>query len=121
MFCCGFAFLATAPYHALAMRLLPPAWLKHKAAFAVGAVLIAALLASAVWAERGLTRLWRMQAQLGQMESEAIQLQHDNRQLREHLRRLRTDAAYAERVVRQRLGWVRDGEILYRVPRRDSK
>ncbi len=38
-----------------------------------------------------------------------------NARVREHLRRLETDDAYLEKLARERLGWIRPGERVYRV------
>jgi len=40
----------------------------------------------------------------------------DNAAFRERIRRLRTDDTYLERLVRQELGYVRPGELVYRFP-----
>ena len=35
--------------------------------------------------------------------------------MREHLQRLETDDAYLEKIARERLGWIKPGELVYRV------
>ena len=84
-------------------------------AVAIASAMLVVLAISAVWGNRGLLHLWRLQEQLSEVETSVVRLQRENHQRREHLRRLRSDPAYMERIVRQRLGWVREGEILYRV------
>ena len=98
------------------MALLPPVWVKYKGVFLGAVLLLTALTTSAVWGSRGLLHLWRLEAQRRELETSAIRVQHHNNALRDHLRRLRSDDVYLEHVIRQRLGWVKDGEILYRVP-----
>ena len=76
---------------------------------------------SAVWGNRGLVHLWPLQDELQELEATAVRAQHHNDGLRAHLRRLRSDRAYLERVIRERLGWVKEGEMLYRLPRSGSR
>lgn len=97
------------------MSFLTPRAVKHKGVAAIVAAMLVVLAVSSVWGNRGLLHLWRLQEQLAEVESDVVRLQRENHQRREHLRRLRSDPAYLERIVRQRLGWVREGEILYRV------
>jgi cell division protein FtsB len=78
-------------------------------------------MASAVWGDRGMLHLWRLQAELRDAQSTAQRLQRGNEALRERLRRVRSDPASLERVVRERFGWVREGEIVYRVDERTSR
>ena len=103
------------------MALLPPVWIKYKGVTAGAALFVLLLLIPAVWGSRGLLHLRRLQEQQRELEATAIRLQQQNDDLRTHLRRLRSDDRYLERVVRQRLGWVKPGEILYRLPRADRR
>jgi len=100
------------------MGLIARAWSKYKAGLPVGiaCALATALIASAVWGHRGLLHLRRLEAQLEELERTASQLQRHNRALRARLHRLRSDPGFLEQVIRERLGWVREGEILYRFP-----
>lgn len=99
------------------MAVLPPVQGKYKGVFAAGVAVVVLLAGSAVWGSRSVLHLWRLQEQSRGLERQAIGLHHRNEALRRHLRRLRADDAYLERVIRQRLGWVGEGEIVYRVPR----
>jgi hypothetical protein len=49
------------------------------------------------------------------MEDLAFRLERGNERVREHMRRMETDDAYLEKLVRERLGWVRPGDLVYRV------
>ncbi len=100
------------------MGLIARAWSKYKVVLpvAVAYALAGALAASAIWGNRGLVHLWRLEAQLAELERTALQLQRGNSALRARLRRLRSDTNFLEQVIRERLGWVREGEILYRFP-----
>jgi cell division protein FtsB len=96
------------------MALLPPALIKHKGVF-VGAVL-SVLLGLAVFAgHRGASDLLELEEEQQALAQKMVRLQRGNDELRRHLERMQTDPQYLERVVRQRLGWGRPGEIVYRV------
>ena len=97
------------------MALLPPVLSKHKGVV-VGVCVSLALAASIVAAQRGAARLWQLQDEQEALEQKIVRLQRGNDDLRRHVERMNTDPSYLERVVRQRLGWIRPGEIVYRVP-----
>ena len=96
------------------MALLPPVLRKHKGVL-VGAVVSLALGVSLIGAHRGASDLLELQEEQSVLEQKIVRLQRGNDELRRHLERMKTDASYLERVVRQRLGWIRPGEIVYRV------
>jgi cell division protein FtsB len=96
------------------MPLLPPLLAKHKGAL-VGAAVTVLLAAAAAAGHRGVTALVGLQAEQHALEQKVVRLQRANDDMRTHLERMRSDREYLERVVRQRLGWVEPGEIVYRV------
>ncbi|HVN87718.1 MAG TPA: septum formation initiator family protein [Candidatus Binatia bacterium] len=98
------------------MRLLPPAPGKHKIVVTVGMVCLTALVLGAIYGDRGLIDLQRLRAEQRQLERVAFRQQQANAQLRDHLRRLRSDDQYLERWARQRLRWAKPGEIIYHFP-----
>jgi cell division protein FtsB len=73
-----------------------------------------ALLASAAWSERGLGRVWQLQAELEEAQDRNFRLLQQVSTLRREL--ARTDDARIEHLARRYLGMVRPGEVLYRVP-----
>jgi cell division protein FtsB len=89
--------------------------LKYKAVVAAGLLLLALCAVSAVVGSGGVVDLRRLHAEQAQAEQQAYDLAQRNHRLREHLARLDGDDAYLEKVARERLGWVRPGERLYRV------
>ena len=96
------------------MALLPPVLSKHKGAV-VGVCVSLALGVSIVAAQRGAARLFQLKEEQEDLEQKIVRLQRANDDLRLHLERMKSDPVYLERVVRQRLGWIRPGEIVYRV------
>jgi cell division protein FtsB len=93
---------------------LPP---KHKAIVLAGMAGLIALIGFAIFGSRGVVDLWGMQQKQVALESLAFRLQQDNERLRTHIDRLEHDDAYLQKVVRERLGWIQPGEVVYRVRR----
>ena len=96
--------------------LAPLPW-KYKAVVGAGVVGLALCATSAVFGSGGLVQLRRLQAQQAQLEATAFTLAEHNARQRTHLQRLDSDDVYLEKVVRERLGWVKPGELVYRVGR----
>jgi cell division protein FtsB len=101
------------------MRHLTPLPWKYKAVVAAGVAVLVLCAFSAVFGSGGVMALRRLQAQQLQAEATAFALAQRNGRTREHLQRLESDDAYLEKVVRERLGWIKPGEIVYRLDRRD--
>jgi cell division protein FtsB len=102
---------------------LPPLPSKYKGVIVVGVLVLSAVLISAVFGKRGWVHLRELDKNQRELESLALRLQRENDQRQEHLRRLANDDVYLEKLVRERLGWVKPGETVYRVrsSRRDGK
>jgi cell division protein FtsB len=98
------------------MALLPPLPHKHKGILVTGVVLLALLAVDAVYGDHGLQHLSHMRAEQVELERTAFDLQQNNARLRDRIRRLRSDDTYLEKLARERLGLVKKGEILYRLP-----
>jgi len=101
------------------VRYLTPLPWKHKAVVGLGVAALMWCAVSAVSGSGGVWQLRRLQAQQGAAEAEAFALAQRNGRLRDHLQRLEHDDAYLEKVVRERLGWIAPGELVYRLDRRD--
>jgi cell division protein FtsB len=98
------------------LRLLPPPPAKYKAALLGGVVFLVVFALGAIYGERGLMDLWRLEAELQRWEELAFQQQQANARLRVHVERLNADDRYLERWAREHLHWAKPGEIIYRVP-----
>jgi cell division protein FtsB len=94
--------------------LAPLPW-KYKAVVAAGVATLALCAVSAVFGSGGVVNLQRLQAEQAQTEATAFAMAQHNAHLREHLERLERDDVYLEKVVRERLGWIKPGELVYRV------
>ena len=62
----------------------------------------------------GLLDLWRIEDESERLQARLVEVQEENRLLEREIRSLKNDPDYLERVARQELGMVREGEILYR-------
>ncbi len=99
------------------MRYLPPLPRKYKGVILAGLIVWVMCAVSAVIGSRGVVHLRRLHRQQAAAEAIAFDLAQKNRQLREHLRRLEDDDDYLEKLARERLGWIKPGEIVYHVGR----
>lgn len=88
---------------------------KYKVVLLGGVVTLVLFAVSAVTGSWGWVHLRRLYAQQESLEAMAFHLERENAKLREHLRRLETDDAYLEKLARERLGWIRPGDLVYRV------
>ncbi|MBI3292790.1 MAG: septum formation initiator family protein [Elusimicrobia bacterium] len=79
-----------------------------------GAILAAGLF----FFGRGAIRWIELEAQQAQLQSEIATLQAENRRLAEESRRLREDPAYMEAVARRELGFVRPGETVIKLKKK---
>ena len=89
--------------------------LKYKAVVIAGIALLALCAVSAVFGSGGVVQLRRLYAEQAQAEAQAYELAQRNQEMRDHLVRLDGDDGYLEKVVRERLGWIKPGERVYRV------
>lgn len=94
--------------------LTPLPW-KHKSIVAVGVAVLGLCALSAVIGSGGVIHLRRLQAQQAEAELNAFTLAQRNARLRDHLDRIEHDDAYLEKLARERLGWIKQGEVVYRV------
>ncbi len=79
-------------------------------------VFIVAMLGYAVFGSRGVLRILQAERQQQQLEKQLTVLQQEQQQLREEIERLRNDKEYWEQLAREKLGMVREGELIYHLP-----
>lgn len=63
--------------------------------------------------EHGFVHLWKLRQEQQTLESEAVALLQDNKDLRDRINRLQNDNGYLEKVAREDLKFARKGEIVY--------
>jgi len=76
----------------------------------------AAALAVLGFGGQSLARVWQMKAEVAHIEREIGQLRSEADQLSATIARLRTDPDYIEQVARERLGLVKPGERVLKLP-----
>jgi cell division protein FtsB len=86
----------------------------RRPASAIAGLLLATLLGASLFGSGGLVQLWRLRAERSVLGDEALRLLRVNDGLRQKIRRLRRSDHDLERLARQELGLVREGEIVYR-------
>ncbi|MDA8099428.1 MAG: septum formation initiator family protein [Nitrospiraceae bacterium] len=72
-----------------------------------------AMLWSMVMGEMGAVKYARMRSQEHALHDEIGRLKQDNLRLLQEVKSLKYDAAYIERIARDRIGLARPGEIVY--------
>jgi cell division protein FtsB len=100
------------------MRYLPNLPNKYKSVLIGGGIALCLCSFFAIFGSRGVTDLRRMQRQQAEAEAIAYALAEENRCIRDHLDRVASDDLYLEKLARERIGWIKPGEIVYRVNRR---
>jgi len=90
-----------------------PSPFRKRLAIAFGVLLGTYLLISFIFGEMGVVKYYRMKLQYGAVNEEIAALRQANVQLSQEVHSLKTDAAYLERIARDKLGLARPGEIVY--------
>ena len=86
----------------------------RRPALALAAVLLGGLLGSSIFGSGGVVHLWRLSRERAALGEDAFALLAKNDELRRKILHLRRSDRALERLARQELGLVRDGEIVYR-------
>lgn len=81
----------------------------------IGVLAILAVIGLAVGAN-GMLRVWEMQRELEVLERDIVQLRAQTTKLNQQVERLRNDPAYIEKLAREDLGYVRQGETVLKFP-----
>lgn len=83
----------------------------------IGLIVGGFVLATVFFDDMGLKRYLAMRQQAEELEREIFVLERSNKDLREEIIRVQRDPARIEELARERLGFVRDGETVYKVVR----
>lgn len=79
-------------------------------------IVILLMLGYAIFGSRGVVRIMQTERQKQQLEGQLADLQQNQQQLREEIDRLQHDKDYWEQLAREKLGMVREGELIYHLP-----
>jgi cell division protein FtsB len=77
--------------------------------------LLFALFLGVFLSENGVLEYLKLKRQIGLSESSTARLQDDNIRLKSKIERLQKDDRYLEEVARERYGFIKEGEKLYRI------
>ena len=82
-------------------------------------VLLAASLAG--FGVRESIRVWQLRQELSALEADVSTLTERQKRLEEIAERLRSDPAYLEKLAREEMGMVREGETVLKFPSRPTR
>ena len=85
-----------------------------------GAVVASLVLALAVYGASGLVRVTAMRGEIDALQRELADLRARSERLTATVDRLRNDPAYVEKLAREELGYVREGETVLKFPKSDA-
>ena len=85
-----------------------------------GAALLLLAGGLAVYGGQQILRVREMQREIAVMERDIQTLRARTEQLNQTVERLRSDPAFIEKLAREDLGWVRDGETVLKFPRQPN-
>ncbi len=100
----------------MSLRTLPASrlvWTRERAGVAVVVLLAVGL---AVFGVRESVHVFRMRQELGTLERDVQALGARQKKLEEQAERLRNDPAYIEKLAREEMGMVREGETVLKFP-----
>jgi cell division protein FtsB len=83
-----------------------------------GAIIVA--LGLGAYGTRAIFRVSEMRQQIDTMERDLVTLRARADELGKTVERLRTDPAYIEKLAREDLGYVREGETVLKFPKSDA-
>jgi cell division protein FtsB len=78
----------------------------------LGGIVLVALMGLAIWGDGGFQTLWHTRREVSELSLEVETIEQENARLRTEIDRLRHDPDYIERIAREELGLIRDGEIV---------
>ena len=81
-----------------------------------GAVVVLIALGLALYGSSSLVRLFQMRAEMEAMEKDVATLRQQTEQLSATVHRLRTDPSFVEKLAREDLGFVREGDTVLKFP-----
>lgn len=84
-------------------------------------LLMMAVLVHDLFGARGFLAMRRQQQEKLKLQQEIEQIQDENRELGDHIQRLKTDPAYIERLAREQMGLARPGEHVFKLPPKEKE
>ena len=82
----------------------------------VAAILAVLFLIGAIYAARGYREYARLSEEHAQVVAANAQLEEENRKLKTAIEALKQDDEAVEKVARERLGLIKEDEVIYQLP-----
>jgi cell division protein FtsB len=79
------------------------------------------LLFRLIWSDQGVFAYLELKSRYEVLQSRIDTVDSDNLDMSQEIRRLKSDKAYQERIVRERMNFVKQDEILYIFPDESAK
>lgn len=93
----------------------------RKRMFLIPAGVIIFILFFTVFGDRGLLRIYHLNKEKKEIQSNLEALKNENEKLKREIEALRTDRRYLESIARRDFGLVRQNEVIYQFPAQDKK
>ncbi len=90
-----------------------PAWRRERLGVALVLLLAVGL---AVFGVRESVRVWRMRQELQTLQRDVLDMSARQKRLEEQAERLRNDPGYIEKLAREEMGMVREGDRVLKFP-----
>lgn len=87
----------------------------------IGVLFTVTLLVKAFFGERGFVGLLKIKSEYASILEEVKQLDEKNVKLKEDINRLNNDQYYQEKLAREKLGFIKEGEVVFLFPDDDKK
>lgn len=84
--------------------------------FAVSIVLNVVLIYNLIWGDRGIIAYKDLRSRCATLQADLDKTHKSNQDLSQEIRLLQSDDKYLEKVIRNRMNFVRENEILYIFP-----
>lgn len=88
--------------------------------YTLAALILVALVLDGVFGSHGLIATYRLRLQVRQAQQKTEQLTRENQEFAGQVRQLKSDPSAIERVAREKMGLVKPGELVFKLPAKPS-
>lgn len=89
--------------------------------YAAVALLIVALAIDGVFGAHGMIATYRLKLKVEKSQQHVNQLEQENKVFADQVRKLKTQPSAIEHVARERMGLVKPGELVFKLPPKSAK
>lgn len=87
----------------------------------IGLLFTMTLLVKAFFGDRGFIGLLKIKSEYAAIYEEVQQLESENAKLMEEIDKLNSDKYYQEKVAREKMGFIKEGEVVFLFPDEEEK